>query len=44
MLAALQEEDDSGNRLMDAARRLAGGLSDLLNACQPENKEVGLMV
>ena len=39
MLAALQE-DDSGNKLLDAARRLAGGLSDLLNAAQPENREV----
>ncbi|XP_052786529.1 talin-1-like isoform X4 [Mya arenaria] len=39
MLAALQEDDDSGNRLMDAARRLAGGLSDLLNAVQPERQE-----
>ncbi|WAR29544.1 TLN1-like protein, partial [Mya arenaria] len=28
-----------GNRLMDAARRLAGGLSDLLNAVQPERQE-----
>ena len=41
MLAALQEEDGNGNRLMDAARRLAGGLSDLLNAVQPERQEVG---
>ena len=39
MLAALQE-DDNGNKLLDAARRLAGGLSDLLNAAQPENREV----
>ena len=39
ILAALQE-DDNGNKLLDAARRLAGGLSDLLNAAQPENREV----
>ena len=39
MLAALQEEDN-GNKLLDAARRLAGGLSDLLEAAQPENREV----
>ena len=42
MLAALQEEDN-GNKLLDAARRLAGGLSDLLDAAQPENREVGLV-
>lgn len=41
MLAALQEDDNSGEKLMDAARRLAGGLSDLLNAVQPEKNEVG---
>ena len=40
MLAALQD-DDNGSKLLDAARRLAGGLSDLLNAAQPENREVG---
>ena len=40
MLAALQEEGDGGTSLMDAARRLAGGLSDLLNAVQPERQEV----
>jgi hypothetical protein len=40
MLAALQEDDNHGTNLMDAARRLAGGLSDLLNAVQPERKEV----
>ncbi|XP_060579795.1 talin-1-like isoform X4 [Ruditapes philippinarum] len=39
MLAALQEDDNHGTNLMDAARRLAGGLSDLLNAVQPERKE-----
>ncbi|XP_053387301.1 talin-1-like [Mercenaria mercenaria] len=39
MLAALQEEDNSGEKLMDAARRLAGGLSDLLNSVQPERRE-----
>lgn len=40
MLAALQEDGDGGQKLMDAARRLAGGLSDLLNAVQPERQEV----
>ena len=43
MLAALQEEDN-GNKLLDAARRLAGGLSDLLEAAQPENREVGSII
>lgn len=38
MLAALQE-DDKG-RLLDAARRLAGAFSDLLDAAQPGSKEV----
>ncbi|XP_064596457.1 talin-1-like [Liolophura sinensis] len=37
MLAALQE-DDKG-RLLDAARRLAGAFSDLLDAAQPGSKE-----
>ena len=40
MLAALQEDDNHGTNLMHAARRLAGGLSDLLNAVQPERREV----
>ncbi|ESO89699.1 hypothetical protein LOTGIDRAFT_218488 [Lottia gigantea] len=37
MLAALQE--DNGNKLMNAARRLAGAFSDLLQAAQPGSKE-----
>lgn len=39
LLAALEEEND-GDRLLEAARRLAGAFSDLLNAAQPDNQEV----
>ena len=39
LLAALDEEND-GDRLLDAARRLAGAFSELLTAAQPENQEV----
>ncbi len=40
MLAALQEED-SGENLLDAARRLARAFSDLLTAAQPTGEQVG---
>ena len=40
MLAALQEEDNDGDKLLDAARRLAGAFSDLMNAAQPDSQEV----
>ena len=40
MLAALQEEDNDGDKLLDAARRLAGAFSDLLSAAQPDTQEV----
>ncbi len=40
MLAALQEED-SGENLLDAARRLAKAFSDLLTAAQPTGEQVG---
>lgn len=40
MLAALQEEEDTGDRLLQAARRLAGAFSDLLQAAQPGTTEV----
>lgn len=39
MLAALQEDDDSGKRLLDAAKKLAGAFSDLLNAAQPGQRD-----
>ena len=40
LLAALEEEENDSDRLLDAARRLAGAFSALLTAAQPENKEV----
>lgn len=39
MLAALGEDDNSGDRLLDATRRLCGAFSDLMNAAQPGSKE-----
>ena len=44
MLAALQEEDNDGDRLMDAARKLAGAFTDLLTAAQPGTSQVGVRV
>ena len=35
MLAALQDDDDSKNKLLGAAKRLCGAFSDLLSAAQP---------
>ena len=40
MLAALQEKDNDGDRLMDAARKLAGAFTDLLEAAQPGTSQV----
>lgn len=40
MLATLQEGDDSGLRLLDAARGLIGAFSDLLKAAEPGSTEV----
>uniref|UniRef100_A0A1B6BY27 FERM domain-containing protein n=1 Tax=Clastoptera arizonana TaxID=38151 RepID=A0A1B6BY27_9HEMI len=39
MLAALMEDDDSGDKLLDAARKLCNAFSDLLRAAEPETKE-----
>ncbi|XP_059140472.1 talin-2-like isoform X4 [Physella acuta] len=39
MLATLQEGDDSGLRLLDAARGLIGAFSDLLKAAEPGSTE-----
>ncbi|CAL1533836.1 unnamed protein product, partial [Lymnaea stagnalis] len=39
MLATLQEEGDSGQRLLDAARGLIGAFSDLLKAAEPGTQE-----
>ena len=40
LIAALMEDDHDGDRLLDATRKLCKAFSDLLNAAQPENKEV----
>ena len=39
LISALME-DEHDDRLLDATRRLCNAFSDLLNAAQPENKEV----
>uniref|UniRef100_A0A0B7BNT7 I/LWEQ domain-containing protein n=1 Tax=Arion vulgaris TaxID=1028688 RepID=A0A0B7BNT7_9EUPU len=39
MLATLQEEDNSGQRLLDAARGLIGAFSDLLRIAEPGTTE-----
>ncbi|KZC14531.1 Talin-1 [Dufourea novaeangliae] len=39
MIAALMDDDTSGDRLLDAARKLCSAFSDLLKATEPENKE-----
>lgn len=40
MIAALLEDDSTGDRLLDAARKLCLAFSDLLKATEPETKEV----
>lgn len=40
MIAALMDDDTSGLRLLDAARKLCTAFSDLLKATEPETKEV----
>ncbi len=40
MLAALEEEESDGDKLLDAARRLAGAISDMLTAAEPGTQEV----
>lgn len=40
MLASLQDTDNSGERLLDAARGLIGAFSDLLKAAEPNAIEV----
>ena len=40
MLAALEETETDGDKLLDAARRLAGAFSELLMAAQPGSAEV----
>lgn len=43
MIAALMEDESSGDKLLDAARKLCTAFSDLLKAAEPETKEVLLM-
>ena len=44
MLAALEETESDGDKLLDAARRLAGAFSELLTAAQPGSAEVSRLV
>ncbi|XP_032666457.1 talin-1 isoform X3 [Odontomachus brunneus] len=39
MIAALMDDESSGERLLDAARKLCTAFSDLLKATEPETKE-----
>ncbi|KAK7790683.1 hypothetical protein R5R35_008203 [Gryllus longicercus] len=39
MIAALMDDEGSGDRLLDAARKLCSAFSDLLRAAEPETKE-----
>ena len=40
----MEDDESDGDRLLDAARRLAGAFSALLTAAQPENQEVSVAV
>lgn len=44
MIAALMDDESSGERLLDAARKLCSAFSDLLKATEPETKEVSLFL
>lgn len=44
MIAALMEDEPSGDRLLDAARKLCSAFSDLLKATEPETKEVSFIL
>ncbi|KAM3956237.1 LOW QUALITY PROTEIN: talin_middle and talin-RS domain-containing protein rhea [Aphomia sociella] len=39
MIAALMDDTDNGDKLLDAARKLCSAFSDLLKAAEPETKE-----
>lgn len=39
LIAALMEDDNSGDKLLQTARKLCNALSDLLKAAEPESKE-----
>lgn len=40
MIAALMDDNDNGDKLLDATRHLCSAFSDLLKAAEPETKEV----
>lgn len=44
LLAALMDDDDGGDKLLDAARKLCTAFSDLLRAAEPETKEVSFLI
>lgn len=39
LIAALMEDNGSGDKLLEATRKLCNAMSDLLRAAEPENKE-----
>ncbi|XP_037034773.1 talin-2 isoform X2 [Bradysia coprophila] len=39
LIAALMEDDNNGDKLLETARKLCNALSDLLKAAEPESKE-----
>lgn len=39
LIAALMEDDNGGDKLLETARKLCSALSDLLKAAEPESKE-----
>lgn len=43
MIAALMDDDLSGERLLDATRKLCAAFSDLLKAAEPEKLEVRIL-
>ena len=44
MLAALMDDDDKKNNLIDAAKNLASAFSDLLNSLRPCEKDQKIKV
>lgn len=39
-IAALMEDEDRGDRLLDATRKLCGAVTDLLGSVNPERQQV----
>ena len=44
MIAALMDDEDDPSNLLDAAKKLAGAFSDLLNALRPGENRVRVLV